>query len=127
MEPKHIAIGGVLILILLGLLWLAKLLPGLGFGLGGGKGEGGGPGEGSAAEVQKATPPPVGAEEEVLVSQDKATLKSTKAAVTPQQIADWAKADRKFIIRDLGDAQVKIMQAFRDAAKQSEGRIIVKE
>ncbi len=126
MEPKHLVIGGVLIVILVGLLWLAKLLPGFGFGLGGGKGEGGGPGEGSAADVQKATPPP-GTEEEVVVSGERAVLKSTKVAVTPQQLADWAKTGRKFVIHREDDAQVKIMEALREVAKVSDGRIVVKQ
>lgn len=123
MEMKHLIIVGVILLIIVSLVWMASLLPGLGFGLGGGKGQG----NGTGMSAEQDTAPKPGEEEDVVVSAGAAIHQKSKQNVTPEQVAEWAKGGRKFVIRDAGDAERKVMEDFRDVARASEGRIVVKE
>ena len=115
---------GIIAVVLLLLAWLLYNL-GLGQGLGlGGKGPGPG-GSGTATAPSKEPPPVTDQEQRVVVSGATATLNDQP--ITPDEVAQRAKAGQAFVIEDKGDAQARIMEEFLKVAKASEGKVRVKE
>lgn len=121
---KVLGIVGVLLILVLGIAWLLHNL-----GLGGGWGLGGGGGgigtENGAASSTQPTPPVTEKDQVVLVSGNKATVNGQE--ITPEEIARRAKAGQTFIIQDKGDAIVRVMDEFKRIAKETDGRVIVKD
>jgi hypothetical protein len=61
----------------------------------------------------------------VLVSEGMATVNGKP--ITPEEVARRAREGQVFVVQDKGDAQARIMEEFLRVAKESDGKVIVKD
>jgi len=129
METKHWVYLGVAILIAVGILWLARMLPGLGIGLGGGKGEGAGEGKSQGYKPASVQPVfPAGTKATVVVGRNSMELKVGDAAphqVTLEQIEKWAADGREMEIKRKKDVPDEIVQRLNKLVEDSKGKVFI--
>jgi hypothetical protein len=131
METRHWVYIGVAILIAIGILWLANMLPGLGLGLGGDKGAGEGNGAGKSLDDKPAISQPAfppGSKGTVIVARDGAELKvgdGPSQKVSLEEIEKWASEGREMEIKRKKDVPDEIVQRLKKLEAESKGKVYV--
>ncbi len=128
MEIKHLIWIGIIVLIIIGIIWLASLLPGLGLGFGKGKGDGqGGSGPGQGNQPTQPTAPPPGSKSTVILTTAGPELHTGGSVqkVSLEQLKQWTKEGREFEVKMKKDVTIEVVEAFRTAQTETNGRIRV--
>jgi hypothetical protein len=131
METKHWVYIAVAILLAIGILWLAKMLPGLGIGLGGGKGDGAGTGNGKSAEDKPGVVQPMfpaGSKGTAIVGRDSIELKVGDAPahkVSLEEIEKWAAEGREIEIKRKKDVPDETVRRLQKLETDSKGKVYI--